>query len=93
MRWLRGLLGRPKPPTDGDEYRVVSQLYSDDGLRSVEIRLFASGPTYIVERETIAGVLADRHDGAMVGPFASPEQAELFVRATSWFNSDGPHSV
>lgn len=91
MSWLRRLLIRPKPPAEGDEYRIVALLYNAVGSRSAEVRLFDSGQTYIVERETIEGVLVERHNGAMVGPFASPQKAERFITSTDWFNEGVPH--
>jgi hypothetical protein len=55
-------------------------------LRSVEVREFSNGETYLVERERVDGnVFEDRHSGRMVGPFASPEVAERFIVATTWF--------
>ena len=93
MHWLRRLVRRPKPPVEGDEYRVVAELYNAVGSRSAEVRLFSSGQTYILEREVIGGVLVDRHGGAMVGPFASPWKAERFITSTDWFNEGVPPSA
>jgi hypothetical protein len=70
----------------GVEYRVAFKLYSDDGKREVEVRKFSDGKTYLVEREWLEGTtFNDRHDGRMVGPFSSPEDAEMFIVATAWF--------
>jgi hypothetical protein len=72
---------------EGLEYRVVSNLYSNDGKREVELREFNNGETYLVEREWVEGTtFNDRHAGRMVGPFASPQAAEKFIIATSWFS-------
>ncbi len=86
MNWLDLLFGKKSDPAEGDAYRVVSLLYSEDARRCVEVRKFAAGKTYIVERERgDAGAYIDRHGGAMVGPFGSPEEAERFIVATPWF--------
>jgi len=65
---------------------VTCTLYSADADREVEVREFSNGETYIVERERAdGGAYQDRHSGRMVGPFASPEKAEAFIVATTWF--------
>ena len=70
----------------GQSYTIAFTLYSEDGKRDVEVREFSNGETYIVERELLDGLtFTDRHSGGMVGPFASPEDAEVFIVATPWF--------
>ena len=70
----------------GLEYRVAFNLYSKDGKRGVEVREFSNGQTYLVEQEWVEGTtFRDRHSGEMVGPFASPEDAEKFIVGTPWF--------
>jgi len=70
----------------GLNFRIASELYSEDGKREVEIREFSNGETYLVERERGEGTtFNDRHAGRMVGPFSSPEDAEKFIVATAWF--------
>ena len=88
MKWWRRLFGRAtKTSINGTMYRVTSTLYSADGKRSVEIRKFDNGETYILEGEWVEGTtFRDRHTGSLVGPFASPKLAERFIVATSWFN-------
>ncbi len=72
---------------DGTTYRVTSTLYSGDGKRSAEVREFSNGKTYLLESEWVEGTTFEaRHDGRLVGPFASPKLADRFVVATSWFN-------
>jgi hypothetical protein len=72
---------------DGAMYQVTSTLYSADGKRSAEIRLFSNGETYLLESEWVEGTtFEDRHAGKLVGPFASAKLAERFIVATSWFN-------
>ena len=89
MNWLDLLFGRKSRPAEGDVYRVTNLLYSEDARRCVEVRRFASGQTYMVERDLgDDGAYVDRHDGAMVGPFESPESAELFIIGTAWFRGD-----
>lgn len=67
-------------------YKVAFKLYSEDGKREVEVREFSDGETYLVEREWVEGTtFNDRHEGRMVGPFDSPENAEKFIIATTWF--------
>jgi hypothetical protein len=64
----------------------VSTLYSLDGKRAAEVLEFRNGETYLDEREWSEGTtFKNRHSGSLVGPFASPEDAEKFIVATSWF--------
>jgi hypothetical protein len=75
-----------KSPLYGQGYRVAFQLYTIDGKRLAEVRQFDNGEIYISEKEWIEGTtIKNRHSGRMVGPFASPEQAESFIVATDWF--------
>jgi hypothetical protein len=70
----------------GQEYRSVWTLYSVDGKRAAEVLEFRNGETYLDEREWSEGTtFKNRHSGSLVGPFASPEDAEKFIVATSWF--------
>lgn len=70
----------------GLTYRVAFILYSEDGKREAEVREFSNGETYLAERERGEGTtFNDRHGGRMVGPFASPKHAEIFIVATAWF--------
>jgi hypothetical protein len=74
------------PDLYGLEYRVAFKLYSKDGKREVEVLEFLNGETYLVEREWVEGTtFKDRHSGKVVGPFASPQDAETFIVATPWF--------
>jgi len=73
-------------PTQGQEFRTVSTLYSTDGKRAVEVLEFRNGETYLDERERGEGTtFKNRHTGRLVGPFASPYDAEKFIVTTSWF--------
>jgi hypothetical protein len=75
-----------RPSLQGQEYRSVSTLYSLDGKRAAEVLEFRNGETYLDEREWSEGTtFKNRHSGSLVGPFASPEDAEKFIVATSWF--------
>lgn len=68
-------------------FRVVATLYSRDGSRSAEVREFSSGETYLLESECIdSRTFIARHEGRLVGPFASPGAAERFIVTTPWFN-------
>ena len=70
----------------GQMFRVAFTLYSEDGKRVAEVREFQNGETYLAESERFEGnTFKARHDGRMVGPFASPEAAEKFIVATAWF--------
>lgn len=70
-------------------FRVAATLYSWDGKRCAEVREFSNGETYLLESEWVEGSeWSERHEGKMVGPFSSPERAERFIAATSWF-ADG----
>lgn len=89
MSWLDFLFGKKSGPAEGDAYQVTNLLYSEDAGRCVEVRKFATGMTYVVERErSDDGAYVDRHRGAMVGPFASSEEAERFIVATPWFTGE-----
>ncbi len=71
----------------GSEYRVICTLYSEDGERSAEVREFSNGETYLLECERVDGKrFVERHSGRLVGPFATPTDAEHFIVATPWFN-------
>lgn len=75
-----------KSSLTGQEYRVAFTLYSEDGKRAAEVREFRNGETYLDEQEWVEGTtFKNRHSGRMVGPFASPEDAEKFIVATAWF--------
>ncbi len=87
MRWWNRLFSRKSgSPLYALEYRVAFKLYSKDGKRGVEVREFRDGRSYLIEQEWVEGTtFKDRHSGKMVGPFASPEDAENFNVATPWF--------
>lgn len=75
-----------KSPLTGQEYRVAFILYSVDGKRAGEVREFSNGETYLSEEEWVEGTtFKNRHSGRMVGPFASPDEAEKYIVATAWF--------
>jgi len=75
-----------KSPIQGKKYRNVSALYSVDGKRSAELLEFSNGEIYLDERVWVEGTtFKNRHSGQLVGPFASPQDAEQFILATSWF--------
>jgi hypothetical protein len=79
-----------KSPLIGLEFRVEFILYSVDGKRAAEVRAFSNGETYLSEEEWVEGTtFRNRHSGRMVGPFASPEEAEKFIVATAWFCDSG----
>lgn len=69
----------------GSSFRTTSTLYSLDGKRAAEVREFSNGETYLLESEWRRGAFVDRHSGRLVGPFASPKDAERFIVATPWF--------
>lgn len=75
-----------KSRIQGQECRSAFKLYSDDGKRVVDVLEFRNGETYLDEQEWVEGtVFKNRHSGKLVGPFASPADAEKFIVATSWF--------
>jgi hypothetical protein len=75
-----------KSSLQGQEYRSAFTLYSVDGKRAAEVLEFRNGETYLDEQEWIEGTtFKNRHSGSLVGPFTSPEDAEKFIVATSWF--------
>ena len=76
----------PKTRLQGQEYRSLFILYSEDGKRAAEILEFQNGETYLDEQEWVEGTtFNNRHSGSLVGPFASPADAEKFIVATRWF--------
>ena len=78
-----------KSPLHGQEYRSAFVLYSKDGKRAVDVLEFRNDGTYLDEKEWVEGTtFTNRHSGKLVGPFASPTEAEKFVVATSWFCGD-----
>jgi hypothetical protein len=78
-----------KSSLHGKEYRSAFKLYSADGKRAAEVLEFRNGETYIDEQEWFEGTaFRNRQSGSLVGPFASPEDAEKFIVATSWFRGD-----
>jgi hypothetical protein len=91
MAWWRRLFKRKsKSLLHGLKYRVAFILYSQDGKRGAEVREFSNGETYLVEKEWVEETtFKDRHSGGMVGPFASPADAERFIVATDWFLGRG----
>ena len=88
MMWWHKLMRRlGRSPLYGQEYRVVTSLYSKDGRRAADVCLFSNGETYLDEKEWVTGTtFKNRHSGRMVGPFSSPLDAEKFIVATSWFS-------
>jgi hypothetical protein len=75
-----------KSSLQGQEYRSVFTLYSVDGKRSAEVLEFRNGETYLDEQEWFDGTtFKNRHSDSLVGPFASTEEAEKYIVATSWF--------
>lgn len=79
------------PPVQGQEYRSVFKLYSEDGKRAADVLEFPNGETYIDEQEWVEeSTFKNRHSGRLVGTFASPADAENFIVATPWFR--GSHT-
>jgi hypothetical protein len=80
-----------KSPIQGQEYRSAFKLYSADGRRVADVLEFRNGETYLDEQEWVDGTtFKNRHFGRLVGPFASPADAENFIVATAWFR--GSHA-
>ena len=76
-----------KSSLQGQEYRVAFRLYSKDGKRAAEVLEFRNGETYLDEQEWVEGTtFENRHSGRLVGPFASPADAEKFIVGTPWFS-------
>lgn len=73
----------------GQQYQVAFTLYSEDGERAVDVLEFRNGETYLDEKERVDGTtFQNRHSGALVGPFASPTDAETFIVGTPWFSGE-----
>jgi len=92
MRWLKRIFGRASSNSlDGMMYTVSSTVYSVDGRRAAELREFENGETYLLESDWVEGTtFRSRHEGRLVGPFASPAHAKSFIVATQWFKGTGP---
>jgi hypothetical protein len=89
MTWWKRLIGSRAASIAGMEYGVECTLYSSDGERAAEVRRFSNGETYLLESEWVEGTSFEpRHSGSLVGPFPSPEEAERFIVASSWFNGE-----
>jgi hypothetical protein len=75
---------RTNKSLDDIMYRLTVVLYSKDSKRSAEVREFSNGETYLLESDWVEGTtFRERHEGNLVGPFASPKLAERFIVATS----------
>jgi len=75
-----------KSPLYGQSYHIRFSVFSEDGKRAADICAFANGETYLDEKEWVEGTtFRNRHAGRLVGPFASPEDAEHFIVKTAWF--------
>ena len=84
--WSRLFRRKARSSLHGLEYRVAFELYSKGGKRHVKVCEFSNGKTYLDEQEWVEGTtFRNRHSGRLVGPFASPEEAERFIVATQWF--------
>lgn len=78
-----------KSSLQGKEYRSTFTLYSADGKRAAEVLEFRNGEIYLDEKEWLEGTtFKNRHSGKLLGPFASPEDAEKFIVATPWFRGN-----
>lgn len=87
--WKRLLRKSSSPSLQGMRFQSNFTLYSSDGMRAAEVITFANGETYLRESELTEGqTFTGRHGGNLVGPFASPEAAERFIVATTWFNGE-----
>ena len=74
---------------EGMEYRIAFELYNKHGSRGAKVLEFSHGETYLLELEWVEGTtFAERLPGRLVGPFASPSEAEHFIIATPWFNGE-----
>ena len=73
---------------EGLEYRIAFALYSKEGRRGAKVLEFLHGESFLLELECIDETWAERHSGRLVGPFASPTDAEHFIIATPWFNGE-----
>jgi hypothetical protein len=92
--YLRAILKRPPQLAASYSYQVTPAfcLYSVDGKRSVEVRERSDGRAYFVERAWVEGTtFRDLNPGEEIGPYETPEAAELTAISRPWF-SDGKRS-
>lgn len=85
MSWWKRAMQRRRPADEGERFQVVVTLFSADGQREAEVRRFEDERIYLLERERHGDEIHERHGGALVGPFVSPEAAEAFIVQTTWF--------
>lgn len=68
-------------------FTVPFRLYSRDGNRSIEVRVYSDGDAYFVEQERGEGDTFANRDGAVEhGPYRTAEVAEAAAVVRPWFN-------
>jgi hypothetical protein len=89
MAWWHRLFSRKTGmPSEYPEYRVAFCLYSADGKRSVEVRERRDGRAYFIERVWVEGTtFGDRRPGEEIGPYETPEAAEVAAVSRPWFSA------
>jgi hypothetical protein len=78
MTWWHRLFARKL------EYTVAFQLYTEQATRGAEVRVRRNGKAYYVALEHVEG---DKWKtlGEEVGPYDSPEAAEVAAVNSPWF--------
>ena len=74
------------PPLDTD-YQVAFRLYNRDATRGAEVRVLRDGRAYFIEQEHVEGTIFKYREGCeAMGPYDTPEEAELAAIRRPWFN-------
>ena len=86
MAWWHRIFRRATS-SNSLEYRVAFCLYSKDGKRCSEVRERRDGTAYYIDKVWVEGTtFKNREAGEEVGPYPSPEAAEVAAVARPWFN-------
>ncbi|HVZ28141.1 MAG TPA: hypothetical protein VG798_05745 [Rhizomicrobium sp.] len=66
------------------EYKVPFQLFTKNATRGAEVRVRPDGTAYYIALEHIEGAIW-KPLGNEIGPYGSPEEAEVAAINSSWF--------
>jgi hypothetical protein len=78
MAWWRNLFARKS------DYRVEFQLFTKEATRGAEVRIRRDEKAYYIALEHIEGTVWNPF-GEEIGPYGSPEEAEIAAVNSPWF--------